>query len=185
MSATNSTHVDTILTQTRAQWLQLRASAGHHFDKLVIGVAVFTQSDTHSGTRLLIIRRAANEDYYPNCFEMPSGKVDDGETISQALKRELVEETGLTLIRVMAQLPEITYTTEKTVVNEGKEVHIVKTACQLNFAIEASSDQIRLNEVEHSEWKWANVEEMKTVQMTELMHKCTENALDWAKEQLN
>ena len=89
------------------------------------------------------------------------------------------------MVRVLAQLPEITYTTERTILNDGKEVHVSKTACQLNFAIEASSDPITLNEKEHSEWKWATVDEMKTMQMTELMRQCTGNALNWAQENLN
>lgn len=188
MSATTiaAANLKAVLSQTRTEWL---ASAGQHFDKLVIGAAIFRQYGAPSDTRLLIIRRAADEDYYPNCFEMPSGKVDDDETIHQALARELFEETELSVTRVLAQLPEITYTTEKTILKDGKEVHIVKRACQLNFAVTAADPMtfsltVTLNEKEHSEWKWANVEEMKTLQMTELMRECTENALKWANEHL-
>jgi len=173
------------LPQTRTQWLQNRANAGQHFDKLVVGAAMFRRSNTADEFELLVIRRAATEDYYPNCFEIPSGKVDDGETIGEALAREQREETGLTLNGVLAQLPEIIYETEKTIMKGGKEVHIVKKACQLNFAIEASSEPIKLNEVEHSEWKWVAVDDLETLQMTELMCGCTENALKWAKKHLD
>jgi 8-oxo-dGTP diphosphatase len=184
MSPIASQDVKAILAQTRTQWLRHRASKGDRFDKLVIGAAVFRQTNTSDDFQLLIIRRAANESYYPNCFEMPSGKVDDGETIGEAIARELFEETGLTLSSVLAQIPEITYTTEKIVLHGGREVQVVKTACQLNFAVETTGDVIELNEEEHSEWKWATVEEMAALQMTGLMRECTKEALEWAEAYL-
>ena len=185
MSPIASASVEAILSQTRAQWLQHRASEGDRFDKLVIGAAIFRQTNTSDDFQLLIIRRAAHEEYYPNCFEMPSGKVDDGETIGEALARELFEETSLTLSSVLAEIPEITYTTEKVVIRDGGEVQIVQTACQLNFAVEVADEVVKLNEEELSEWKWATVEEMTTLQMTGLMRECTEEALEWAEAYLS
>jgi len=182
MSPIASADLNAILSQTRSQWLRNRASQGDYFDKLVIGAAVFRQ--TRDDFQLLIIRRAAHEEFYPNCFEMPSGKVDDGETLGDALARELFEETGLTMSSVLAQIPEITYTTEKIILDHGNEMQITQTACQLNFAVETTSDVITLNEEEHSEWKWATVEEMATLQMTGLMRACTEEALEWAEATL-
>jgi len=184
MSPIASADVNAILSQTRSQWLRNRASQGDYFDKLVIGAAVFRQANTPDDFQLLIVRRAAHEEYYPNCFEMPSGKVDEGETVGEALARELFEETGLTLSSVLAQIPEITYTTEKIIIDGGKEVQIVQTACQLNFAVETTEDVVKLNEEEHSEWRWTTVEEMGTLQMTRLMRECTEEALEWAEANL-
>jgi len=184
MTPIASASVATILSQTRSQWLRHRASQGEYFDKLVIGAAVFRRTNTSDDFQLLIIRRAAHEEYYPGCFEMPSGKVDDGETLGEALARELFEETGLTLSSVLAQIPEITYTTEKIISDHGNEMQIIQTACQLNFAVETTDDVITLNEEEHLEWKWATVEEMASLQMTRLMRMCTEEALEWASENL-
>ncbi len=44
---------------------------------------------------VLIVQRNPNEKNYANKWELPSGKVDPGETIKQAFEREVLEETGL------------------------------------------------------------------------------------------
>ena len=42
----------------------------------------------------LIVRRSKNDDFYPGSWEFPGGHLEDGETLNEALKRELEEETG-------------------------------------------------------------------------------------------
>lgn len=44
------------------------------------------------GDKVLAVSRKDN----PNDFGLPGGKVDDGENLVSAVKRELLEETGLT-----------------------------------------------------------------------------------------
>jgi 8-oxo-dGTP diphosphatase len=47
---------------------------------------------------ILIMKRAANDSYMPNKWELPGGKLDIGQDISNALEREVLEETGLVVI---------------------------------------------------------------------------------------
>jgi mutator protein MutT len=45
--------------------------------------------------RLLLIRRG--HDPHAGLWSLPGGRVEDGETIEQAVRREVLEETGLTV----------------------------------------------------------------------------------------
>lgn len=46
----------------------------------------------------LLLKRKPDE-IYPNIWECPGGKLDDGETLEECVKRELEEETGITGIQ--------------------------------------------------------------------------------------
>ncbi|MEA2324773.1 MAG: 8-oxo-dGTP diphosphatase [Solirubrobacteraceae bacterium] len=47
--------------------------------------------------RVLLLRRAADDDIHPGLWELPGGGIDPGETPAQAAARELREEAGLDL----------------------------------------------------------------------------------------
>lgn len=44
---------------------------------------------------ILLIQRNGNDSWNPNLWEFPGGKIDEGEDLFTALRRELFEETGL------------------------------------------------------------------------------------------
>lgn len=43
---------------------------------------------------LLAIKRAANDSHYPGMWECAGGKLDEGQDLSHAQEREVMEETG-------------------------------------------------------------------------------------------
>lgn len=47
-----------------------------------------------SQRRILMMQRAVKSPMQPGLWELPGGKIDPGETIDQALIREIKEETG-------------------------------------------------------------------------------------------
>lgn len=45
--------------------------------------------------RMIIVQRAKDKTHLPGRWEVPGGKLDEGETFAQAQEREVMEETGL------------------------------------------------------------------------------------------
>jgi len=129
-SIANPSELPSLLAQTREQYLQF---LDQPIDKLVTGAVVFEPCTDSQDQRILIIKRAPHEDYFANCFIIPSGKVDEGESIGAGLPRELFEETGLVLTKVLAQLPGMAYTTTKTVEEGGKETVLTRNSIQAQF----------------------------------------------------
>ena len=66
----------------------LSAAAAAGIDRLVVAAII------RDGGRVLLLERNP-EDYLGGLFELPGGVVEPGETLQQALRREVAEETGL------------------------------------------------------------------------------------------
>lgn len=49
----------------------------------------------HDGD-LLVVRNGPDDDSHPGCWEIVGGWVEDGESLEDAVRREVIEETGLT-----------------------------------------------------------------------------------------
>jgi mutator protein MutT len=50
------------------------------------------------GDRGLLLHRAPTRRWYPDCWDLPGGHVEAGETPDVALQRELLEELGITAL---------------------------------------------------------------------------------------
>jgi mutator protein MutT len=50
------------------------------------------------GDRVLLCHRTADRRWYPDCWDLPGGHVEDGETPERALVRELREELGVEVV---------------------------------------------------------------------------------------
>lgn len=92
------------------------------------------------------MKRTANEIYYPNVFELPSGNIDlTDENLARALEREVREETGFRVVKIVAELEPFYYDTRKEVGG-----NIVRKSCvQLNYVVEVDGVEIRVNAEEH------------------------------------
>lgn len=57
-------------------------------EKFVVGAVI------HRDGTALVVTRSADDDFLPGIQEVPSGGVEDDESLREALDRELVEEVG-------------------------------------------------------------------------------------------
>jgi 8-oxo-dGTP diphosphatase len=104
--------------------------------QLVVGAIIQDQD------AVLLLRRPAH-DFMGGIFELPSGKVDDGEALDTALAREVKEETGLNITTVTGYLGSFDYTS-----SSGKK------ARQFTFAVNVSTTAPVIL-TEHDTYQWA------------------------------
>ncbi|QIS17158.1 NUDIX domain-containing protein [Nocardia terpenica] len=96
--------------------------------------------------KVLLLRRPA-DDFMGGIWELPSGKVEPGEALDQALIREVKEETGLDVTRITDYLGDFDYES-----GSGKKSR------QFNFTVEvASAEPVVLQE--HDAYTWTNLTE--------------------------
>ncbi len=104
--------------------------------QLVVG-AIITD---HAGKALLLQR--PHDDFMGGIHELPSGKVDPGERLLDALAREITEETGLTVADIVRYLGHFDYTS-----GSGK------LSRQFNFYVTTmTSEPVKLTE--HTAYQW-------------------------------
>lgn len=101
---------------------------------------------------VLILRRS-DKKMYPKAYDLPGGKIEKGETITEALRREIIEETGLKI----AENENIIKTTEHSL-ESGKLDRVKGLRFVVNYLGE-DYDEIKLNEDEHESFEWLSFDE--------------------------
>jgi 8-oxo-dGTP diphosphatase len=116
------------------QLLDAATDAG--VDRLVVGVVIRRHG------RALLLRRK-HDDFMGGLYELPSGVVEPGETLEEALHREVMEETGLLLAEVERYLGSFDYASRRG-----------RTTRQFNFLV-AVADFPGISLSEHDAFIWA------------------------------
>jgi len=113
---------------------------------LVVGAVILRDG------RAFIHRRSFDRALMPGCWDIPGGHVEEGESPLEALQRELEEETGWRLRRIVADLGEHTWTG-----NDGLERH------EFDYLIEVDGDLAapRLEWPEQVEYAWVGPDELE------------------------
>ena len=120
---------------------------------------------SNENNEILFLKRKS-DDFMGGILELPSGNVEEKETIDQGLVREVKEETGLEINKIGIFINAFDYLSRS-----GKKSR------QYNFeAIVKKSDNIFLTE--HDEYRWLSYEEIQKsnevtdeVKYTILIHK--------------
>ena len=164
------------------------AASGHPYDKVVVGAATLRYTSDLTSSKvpsILLLKRASHEPYFPNVFELPSGKADPNDpTLEYALAREVQEETGLNVTEVLAELKPMIYVTEKTVTDDtGLRSIVSKSAIQLNYVVSVSGGEVKLSADEHSDSYWATEEDLGKLDITSEMRAVIQEAFEWAATQ--
>ncbi|MGX1779008.1 NUDIX hydrolase [Nocardia brasiliensis] len=122
--------------------------------QLVVGAVV-----AHDG-KILLLQRPAN-DFMGGIWELPSGKVDPGEALDDALIREVKEETGLDIDKIRKYLGEFDYQS-----GSGKKSR------QFNFTVDViAPEPVELTE--HDAYTWTSLAEEPPVTdaVKEVLHR--------------
>lgn len=101
--------------------------------------------------KILIIQRGADEDVFPNLWELPSGKREPFEKSQDALVREVEEETG---VKVKPILPVDVF--EFRVEKEDE----IRDATQISFLCKPVGEpKVKLSH-EHQNFAWIKKDEL-------------------------
>jgi len=98
---------------------------------------------------LLLLKRAKSVNF-PNLYEFPGGGIEKDEDIFTAGKRELYEETGLSVRDFISQIRSVDF----TVGSDNKKCR------QYFFFVLSDEKKIVLNPIEHYDYKWVSVGEV-------------------------
>ena len=110
----------------------------------VIDAYIFRQ--TEDGLKFLLLKRAKTK-MYEHLWQGVAGKIEEGETASEAAIRELKEETGFEPVRMF-----VADHVSKFYETHGDRINIVPV-----FGIEVDREDVTISE-EHCEFKWVNFE---------------------------
>lgn len=117
--------------------------------------------------KVLIIQRSSDEETYPNFWEFPSGKKEPLEKISDAILREVKEETGLT-----TQIIQVSSVFDFVVEKESE----TRDATQINYILKIlGSDKVRLSS-EHQNFAWITLDETDKYSLSDEIKKSIELA---------
>ncbi|KAJ2841625.1 hypothetical protein J3B02_005831 [Coemansia erecta] len=147
--------------------------------RVVIGAAIAGSDLKHPS--VLIVQRSAEERSYPNEWEIPGGHVDSGETIIEAVQREVFEETALVVTEVVSEFEGFCYWSTKYEEDESNHnLDKLLSVCtaQINFCVRVNNvSDIKLNPIEHQKHAWCTSENIDQFKMTTEMKKVVSDAL--------
>ena len=99
----------------------------------------------------LVLRRSAESKNNAGLWDFPGGKVDPGETLDAALKREIVEETGLT-VRL------------ENVLGAAESELPDRRVAYLFLQARTATGKVRLSS-EHDDFAWLSVKELAQTEL--------------------
>lgn len=109
--------------------------------------------------KILFIRRARKDGWKDGFWEIPGGKLDEGQDISHALEREVFEEASL-LVNPINRLAFF----ESTLLTQGKYKGLTYI-CLVGISLTEDTD-VRLSE-EHDQFKWVEYKKALEMKLTD------------------
>ncbi|MEA3357523.1 MAG: NUDIX domain-containing protein [Patescibacteria group bacterium] len=109
----------------------------------------------------LVVQRSSNDRYRPGMWELPGGKLDEGQDVSDTLHREVLEETSL---KIKITVPLVYY--QSGISKEGKYKGL--TYVRMFGIAECLSGNVVLSH-EHENFAWI---EMNSISKYEITSEC-------------
>ncbi len=119
--------------------------------------------------RILLIRRCPTNRYMPLKWDIPGGKRQSGESILCAIRREVAEETGLSIREVLAPLSVYVNSTQ---LPTREDVQIV-----FRCTVADAEAAIVLNTREHDRYEWVAPTRLKEYDLMAYLEYCYEEVL--------
>lgn len=109
--------------------------------------------------KILFIRRSRKDGWNDGFWEIPGGKLDEGQDISHALEREVFEEASL-LVNPINRLAFF----ESTILTQGKYKGLTYI-CLVGISLCEDTD-VRLSD-EHDQYKWVEYKKALDLKLTD------------------
>jgi 8-oxo-dGTP diphosphatase len=108
--------------------------------------------------KILFVQRSKNDSFGAGKWEVPGGKMDEGQDISNALNREIMEETNLEL----AEQDNIVYY-QSRIIKDGKYAGLLYL--EIFGIAKPKTNKVSLSE-EHDDFKWLRYDEAFNLNLT-------------------
>lgn len=131
--------------------------------------AVATKAIVYYEGKFLVLFKSDAEDVNPNSYDVPGGRIEFGENLSDAVKREVQEEAGLDV--------QVLEATDAWSFMKDENTQLVG----ITYATIANSGKVKLSE-EHSRFEWLSYEEV--VSATDRLPEWIINSVKMAQIQL-
>lgn len=113
--------------------------------RVIVGAVIFEKK------KILLLQRNVDEKTYPNLWELPSGKKNPLERTTDALVREVREETGLVVTKA-DPFHVFDYKIEKPLE--------IRDSVQINYLTSVADPKMVTISREHQSFVWVSMEEI-------------------------
>jgi len=137
-------------------------------------IFILPYAKTKKGIEYLILKRKLHW----KGWEFPKGAIKFSETKKQAVERELLEETGLTPIRIKR----FNYSGRYNYRKMFPDRQGIKGQSFSLYAVEIKKAKVRLDKLEHSDYKWVGFEKAQKMLKFPNQKKALEIVDRWLKE---
>ena len=120
-------------------------------ERIAVGAVIL---DHNLPPYILLLSRNP-DDFLGGIDELPSGEVEAAESLAVALRRELLEETGLKVVNITGYIGSFDY------LSVGG-----KTTRQFYFLIVPDRFEVKVSPAEHSGFNWIRITELDRTKLT-------------------
>ena len=108
--------------------------------------------------KYIVTRRSKSNAYMPLKWDIPGGTVKPGETLEEAIHREVCEETGLKI-----QIGHVVY------VYSNRDQLPIRETFQVVYVCKYKDGEVRLDPSEHDMYRWLEYEEIARIDMIDFL----------------